>query len=179
MNAHSDWQELRELEYFLPVKGFIHYSVSNLGRVCSTYRNRGIKELHIRPSGYVQVHLYKQGKCFHKYLHRLVLETFIGQCPDGMEAAHLNGNPSDNRVVNLQWVTRKENHSHRHLHGTVYFGESHPRVKLSLAMVTEIKNLISINKKFVDIAKMYNIHPGTVSKIHRKVIWRNMSRGKE
>lgn len=43
-----------------------------------------------------------------KYIHRLVYETFVG--PLGiMDVHHLNGNPKDNRLDNLQLLTRGDN----------------------------------------------------------------------
>ena len=42
-------------------------------------------------------------------VHRLVLETFVGPCPDGMECDHVNRNRSDNRLQNLRWIPHNEN----------------------------------------------------------------------
>lgn len=46
----------------------------------------------------------------HHYVHRLVLETFVGPCPEGMECDHVNRDRSDNRLQNLRWVTSVDNH---------------------------------------------------------------------
>lgn len=35
----------------------------------------------------------------------LVLETFVGPCPEGMKAIHINGDAEDNRLENLKWGT--------------------------------------------------------------------------
>lgn len=51
-------------------------------------------------------------------VHRLVLLAFVGPCPEGMEACHINGDPADNRVENLRWDTRSENQRDRVRHGT-------------------------------------------------------------
>ena len=73
------------------------------------------RPLKTRPVGrkdrpqYLQAALYgDEGRC-HEYVHRLVLETFVGPRPDGMEARHLNGDCQDNRVENLIWGTPLEN----------------------------------------------------------------------
>jgi hypothetical protein len=42
-------------------------------------------------------------------VHNLVLEAFVGPCPEGMEACHLNDVPDDNRLANLRWGTRSDN----------------------------------------------------------------------
>lgn len=42
-------------------------------------------------------------------VHRLVLEAFVGPCPDGMECDHKNRDGLDNRADNLAWVAHSEN----------------------------------------------------------------------
>jgi hypothetical protein len=35
----------------------------------------------------------------------LVLEAFVGPCPDGLEACHWDDDPTNNRLSNLRWDT--------------------------------------------------------------------------
>lgn len=42
-------------------------------------------------------------------VHRMVLEAFVGPCPDGMEALHWDDDPFNNKLTNLRWGTRSEN----------------------------------------------------------------------
>ena len=42
-------------------------------------------------------------------VHQLVMKTFVGPTPDGMEILHNNGNPQDNRLENLRYGTRTQN----------------------------------------------------------------------
>lgn len=58
---------------------------------------------------YLGVNLWRDGKVYPRKVHRLILETFVGPCPPGMQCRHLNGNASDNRLENLRWGTPKEN----------------------------------------------------------------------
>lgn len=44
-----------------------------------------------------------------RHVHRLVLEAFVGPCPAGQEARHLNDIPCDNWLTNLVWGTSKQN----------------------------------------------------------------------
>ena len=125
-------------ERWLPIADFPGYDVSDQGRVRSYWRtvSRGIgngtgkknvmvpnpqKILNpdINPGGYPTVRLYIEGKGRTRFcIHKLVLETFIGPCPPGMEACHNNGKRPDNRPSNLRWDTRKNNHWDRWEHGT-------------------------------------------------------------
>lgn len=55
------------------------------------------------------------GKYVRDYIHRLVAEHFIGPCPkDDMVVNHKDGDPFNNHVSNLEWVTTGENNRHYH-----------------------------------------------------------------
>lgn len=45
-------------------------------------------------------------------VNRLVLEAFVGPCPDGHESNHKDGIKSNNDSENLEWVTHSENVQH-------------------------------------------------------------------
>lgn len=51
-------------------------------------------------------------------VHSLMAEAFLGPRPEGWEVRHLNGNPADNRLANLQYGTRSENAEDSKRHGT-------------------------------------------------------------
>ena len=48
-----------------------------------------------------------QGKT--RYIHRLVWEKFVGQIPEGFEIDHKNNQKDDNRLSNLQLLSRSDN----------------------------------------------------------------------
>ena len=53
---------------------------------------------------------YVQFTAFKNILvHHAVLLAWVGPCPDGYQADHINGNAGDNRLENLEWVTPAEN----------------------------------------------------------------------
>lgn len=41
-------------------------------------------------------------------VHMLILTTFVGPRPDGATVRWINGDPTDNRLVNLKWWTGDE-----------------------------------------------------------------------
>lgn len=87
--------------------------------------------------GYLSVCLWKASKGHMRRVHQLVLETFVGPRPKGMECRHLDGNKHNNHLKNLKWGTRSENQHDAVKHGTHSngrlgkFGEKHPNSKLS------------------------------------------------
>ena len=110
-----------------------HYEASTHGRVRSVARTvirkdgqtrqfkskiRALRALHT--TGYLMVDLYAHDQRKTSYVHRLVLETFVGACPAGMEACHNNGNPADNRLENLRWDTPRQNNQDIIKHGNNY-----------------------------------------------------------
>lgn len=71
----------------------------------------GIKNI----SGYIKVYAVDRIRP----AHQIILETFIGLCPKGMETCHNNGIKMDNRLKNLRWDTRKSNGIDRRNHNTI------------------------------------------------------------
>ena len=109
-------------ERWLPVPGYEgHYSVSDRGRVRSegrtiTDRNGNRRKVSGRilktrklPSGHLSVNLAKNRKQEKRYVHRIVLEAFVGEAPPGTQACHWNDDPADNRLENLRWGTSGDN----------------------------------------------------------------------
>lgn len=69
------------------------------------------------PNGYHRLCLHREGTAFTRKVHRLVLEAFVGPCPDGMMCCHANGVRNDNRLENLRWDTASANMMDRVQHG--------------------------------------------------------------
>lgn len=93
------------------------YMVSNMGNVMGVPKSTQMGHL-IKPQnpsrhkGYVTVCLCKENKKKYFSVHRLVATAFIPNLDRKPEVNHKNGNRSDNRVENLEWVTRSENELH-------------------------------------------------------------------
>ena len=98
------------------------YQVSNLGKIRSldrvvVYKN-GQKHFYkgsiLTPgkgvTGYLTVRLGSHGR--EAGVHRFVAENFIPNIEEKSDVNHINGDKSDNRVCNLEWVNRKENMAH-------------------------------------------------------------------
>jgi len=106
--------------------------------------------------------------------HRLVLETFTGPCPSGMEGCHNDGNPKNLFRENLRWDTHKNNSKDMSKHGTQFYaiGSKSGRSKLNNWKVRIIKRLLE--DKFLtpkEIAAIFNISLPTISNIKCKKRW--------
>lgn len=96
------------------------YEISDDGQVRSA-RGRLRKPVENRPNGYLTVQLRRDLRTHKRYIHRLVLEAFVGPCPPGMECCHRDGDIGNNSVPNLYWGTRKQNIEDMLRHGTHYW----------------------------------------------------------
>ena len=98
------------------------YLVSNLGRFKSLVfkdpdkrgrKRRGEQILngHTNKRGYVYIGIRFNGKALYQ-AHRLVAIAHVPNPDNKPHVNHINGLKSDNRAVNLEWVTAKENIDH-------------------------------------------------------------------
>lgn len=113
-------------EIWTSVPGWVGlYEVSDEGRIRSLPRatlrgERGGRILKpVRDSrGYLTVTMSHQGKVSRAWIHQLVLEAFVGPRPRATEVAHENGDPQDNRLVNLFYKSKSANMKDSVRHGT-------------------------------------------------------------
>lgn len=147
------------------------YFCSKSGEIFGNGEGRSpFKPLKQAPTkfGHMQVALYDRNKKIHKtqYVHRLVLETFIGKPENGYECRHLDGNPRNNHIRNLKWSTHSENMKDMVKHGTQFIqtisGEKHPRAKVKDSDVLKIREAIASGEKTSILAKRYSVNPMTI-----------------
>ena len=145
----------KKMEVWKTVLGYKDsYEVSNFGRIRGLermcYAGRGhfrcVKAKILKPRtdghGYFAVNLYDDnGPKTHK-VARLVLDAFIGLCPEGLESCHNDGVRQNDRLENLRWDTRLSNARDRITHGTTTRGELDATNKLAEADVVKIKKAL-------------------------------------
>lgn len=162
-----------------PISDFPGYCVTNDGRIWRDPKkgvcNKG-KFLVPDASGgrALRVCLFKGGVGHKKLVHRLVLEAFVGPCPEGAEGCHNNGNNMDNRLDNLRWDTHSNNVFDAVKHGTHVDnkGSKNGRAKLNELQVRIIKRLLAFGTLIIpEIADIFNVAPPTVYNIRYNITW--------
>lgn len=161
------------------IPNFPGYFATKDGRIWSEKHKKG---KFLRPglhhSGYLQVVLCKNKKHYNHRVHRLVLETFVGPCPPGMECCHNNGIRIDNNLSNLRWDTPSENNKDAVKHGThtgLICGEECGASKLTEQNVKEIRKLYK-SKSFIQrqLADKFNVARQTIGCIIKRISWKHI-----
>lgn len=109
-------------EIWRDIDGYQGYQVSNLGRVrthnkktyTSLHGERTWKDRILKPkvtnTNSLRVELWKDGSHKTVLVHRLVADAFLGKMIDtDMTVNHKDGNRLNNRVENLEWISRADN----------------------------------------------------------------------
>jgi hypothetical protein len=159
-------------EQWRAVPGFATYSVSDLGRVRGP-RGWVLKQAINYRNSYHYVSLWAGGRQTSWNVHRIVLTSFVGPRPDGMDGSHLNGDKADNSLANLRWETKSENMRRQTDHGTRrdQRGEKNSMAKLTADDVAEVRRQLIDGCTQTAIARRYSVSSSLISMIHTGKIW--------
>lgn len=103
------------------IEGAPGYMISDCGRIWSQKTQQMIKPKPMDRHGHLGVCLKVNGKPYYEYLHRLMAKAFIPNPNNYPIVRHLNDNPSDNSLDNLDWGTQKDNMSDCARNGNAHF----------------------------------------------------------
>jgi hypothetical protein len=149
------------------------YEVSDHGRVRRIAPAGGAKVGHIlkpsrHPQGYRTVYLsLAPGIRKGVTVHKLVAIAFIGPRPAGYVTNHKDGDKTNNRATNLEWVTQLENMRHAFATGLAANrarGLRNGNGRLTDEQVAEIRASQGVETNAAT-ARRYGIDPSTVSRI--------------
>ena len=128
-----------------------YYMVSNYERVYNKYTDN-ILSIQTGTDGYLQVNL--SGKFGSRLLriNRLVMMSFHPiEYPELYVVNHIDCNPLNNFVENLEWTTRSGNTKHAYDNGLMKKGEDGPTAKITNKTAHKICQMISDGYKYKDI----------------------------
>jgi hypothetical protein len=169
------------------------YEVSDLGRLRRAYRGPKTQGRHrlIRAypnrNGYFFFRLSRKGTVTRRAAHSMVMLAFVGPRPDGLQVNHVDGDKGNNRLRNLEYVTRQENMRHavrlglieRGLQSSairrpecILRGESLPFSKLTDAQVREIKYRHAYEGvSQMELGRQYGVAANTINAIVNGRTW--------
>ena len=147
------------------------YEISNLGRVNKLESISGINGAkyssperiinpHVGTRGYLAVNLRKDGKQCKKRIHQLLAIVFLNHVPNGftMVVDHIDNNPLNNDLSNLQVITHRENISKDKTGGSSEYSGVQKTInkKWSANISFDGKNyFLGLFKNEIDAAKSY------------------------
>lgn len=172
-------------EIWKAIPGFKGYEASDRGRVRSIDRvimvnlhGRGIL-FPVRRRGQIlkpqwsgegnksRLHV-ALGKGNQLGVHQVVMLAFVGPPPIGMEVAHNNGKPDDNRLSNLRYDTPVGNQADRLKHGTHMRGRRHPSAILTRQAVLKIR---ASKLPYRVLAQMYGVSRSGIKNVRNRRAW--------
>lgn len=166
------------------IKGYEgKYAASSDGQIWS-YPN------HIHNGRWLKQNKNKKGYCFvclvdssgkkiTRLVHRLVGENLLPNKYLKPEINHKNLNPSDNRIENLEWVTRSENLQHAWDNGAMIatpakriasrnnvIKSNRKRRKFTMRQAENMRNMVGSGKRKVNFyCKKYGVAAATIHQI--------------
>ena len=164
-----------------PIPGIEEYFATEGGKIWTTRpRNGKAGDITVREvrgttdkNGY-QVIGFKT-KPAKRFVHQLVLETFVGPRKPGQGSRHLDGDSQNNRLENLEWSDQKTNMRDKVAHGTDNRGSNHVSSKITEEQVVEIRKIYSEKKiSHSKIAKLYGVSTSTIQRIINNKRWQHV-----
>ena len=99
------------------------YGITKDGRIWSYKHKKYLREWYLK-TGYARIGLRdsknnQKRTCY--LVHRLVAMAYLSNIENKAEVNHKNGVRADNRLENLEWVTRSENNQYAWTYGKKVF----------------------------------------------------------
>lgn len=172
-------QVLRKKETWRDVESHAGlYMVSNMGRVCSLHGVNFDKKRILRGGGskYPVVTLYRDGERTYRHVHRVVMDAFVGPPEYGYCVNHKDGNVKNNRLSNLEYVTRSQNMKHAYSNGLQIprRGEDHHLTNIDGNDVLEIRSRYRSEHAHgikTRLAKEFGVSVATIANIVNRRTW--------
>lgn len=178
---------------WIPVVGWEEiYIVNEIGDLCSVprtivRRDGSIQRFkgkrlsnYLNSAGYCVVRLSddSKGRRMVARVHRLVAEAFIPNPQNKPEVNHIDGNKANPMMINLEWVTPKENRKHawdtglrNRSHLPSHIGSSKPNAKLTEEDVCQARIMRASGATYMKLADAFSVSKKTIIDAVRGVSW--------
>lgn len=156
------------------------YYVTSIGDVFNTnyHSTKQTQQLKFDYSGkskcYKRVTFCKDGKTKRFLIHRLVALAFIDNPLNKPQVNHIDGNPSNNDMDNLEWCTQSENMKH-----AFRTGLQTPNItnaKLTKKNIFEIFEMRKLGLTHKEISLNFDVNRKCIGDVLNKKTWTNTTK---
>ena len=154
-----------------PILNFENYAITLDGRVINntTKKCKQPTDNH-SGTGYLYVDLYKDGKRYRKYVHRLVAEAYIPNPLNLPFVNHIDGDSKNNNFKNLEWCTAQQNVAHAsNVLGVMKAYENANKKKMKKVMQIDVakQKVVAIFDSIREAERQTGINSSYISQICR------------
>lgn len=115
---------------------------------------------------YLAVSLRRDKKAYPFWIHRIIMETFIGPRHPGQECCHWDDDGTNNRLSNLRWDTHLSNKADSARNNTILWGAANHRAKLSEDQVRAIREIYRSGRASQNqLARQFGVRQSAISSI--------------
>lgn len=172
----TEWRDVIGYEEF--------YKVNTLGDVKTkgriTLKSNGVTQITseklMKPQkigNYVGVYLYKGDERSTKLIHRLVAQAFIPNPENKEEVNHIDGNPLNNKVSNLEWVTSSENTQHALLNKLINYRKVYSDEQIIKCYEEFKEGVLNMRQCCIKHGISYKNFHSIIKGNHRKYLFKN------
>ena len=161
------------IEEYRKLREYPMYRIYNTGRIYSEYSKKFLKSSEDN-SGYLQVTLFSGNNKGRKTIkvHILVARAFIPNPYSLPEVNHINCNKYDNKVSNLEWVSKHDNM----IHASKYSYKNRESLSpLNRDKVELIPLLLECGFSIKLIAALYKVGHITIRHIIQGKTWKHLN----
>lgn len=160
-----------------PVPNYPGYYASKEGLILSMKkRTPKIMKPIKSKDGHLYVFMYIEGVQRKMFVHRAVLMAWKGLPKEGEEGRHLDDNPENNHIHNLEWGTRLENVNDKRINGGIPEGEKSGTHKLTKEDVLKIRELHG-KKSLRELANMFGVSHTCIRRAAKGIKWSCVKEG--
>lgn len=148
------------------------YEISSYGRV--RRETRFLKFDLSDKRGYRRVSLSHNAKMKHYLVHRLVASTFLLNPFDLPQVNHKDGDKSNNRVDNLEWVTGLQNMHHAYQNNLLSILKGEQLSKFRAIDIQLLRAWRETGLSFKELKTIYSLSNAQISRICHKTRWAHL-----
>lgn len=145
------------------------------GKISNKNSGKSIGSIPCRPpSDYVRISFRHNKKVYYFFLHQIIAFS-AGLDVLNKDVNHIDGNKINNKISNLETVTRSENTLHAMKTGLLNLkGENHPWSKLKEKNISKIRKDYKNGVSQGNLAKKYGVSQATIFDVIHKKTWKDV-----